>query len=32
VDGAGAPSPSGVYFLRAEVDGQALTQRLGLVR
>jgi hypothetical protein len=27
--GTGTPSPSGIYFLRAEVDGQALTQRLG---
>jgi glucose/arabinose dehydrogenase len=28
----GAPSPSGVYFLRAEMNGQALTERLQLVR
>jgi glucose/arabinose dehydrogenase len=28
----GAPSPSGIYFLRAELEGQALTQRLHLLR
>ncbi len=28
----GAPSPSGTYFVRAEVDGRALSQRLVLVR
>ena len=29
---AGAPSPSGIYFLRAEMDGKAMTQRVSLVR
>jgi glucose/arabinose dehydrogenase len=28
----GLPSPSGVYFLRAEVNGRAITQRLTQVR
>lgn len=31
-DALGAASPSGIYFLRAEVDGQSLTQRLCRVR
>jgi glucose/arabinose dehydrogenase len=32
LDGRGKASPSGIYFLRAEAEGEARTQRLCLVR